>query len=168
MHYRALPQAHSTQIWKILLSLGRFLIIHLAQQYQSVGNLPLWIQNSRVPDLCILVYAWRQCWQCKVPVSKPWLYKERIRRKASFFSLFWAIHLSQEEGWFFSVLFNTKLCKDSNKNDSAHQCGNENWLRLSWCPTSCVTPGAGDILFGGGSASSALSALIGRGDASGM
>lgn len=87
-------------------SLGRLLINHLAQRYQNVGNLPLWIQNSRVPHLCILVYTRRQCWQCSVigGFYKPWLYKEGIRRKTSFYFLFRAIHLSQKEGWSSIVL----------------------------------------------------------------
>lgn len=87
-------------------SLGRLLIIHLARGYQNVGNLPLWMPNSRVPGLCILVYTCRQCWQCSVigGFYKPWLYKEGITKKTSFFFLFWAIYLSQKEGWSFIVL----------------------------------------------------------------
>lgn len=100
---------------------------------------------------------------------KPWLFKEASRRKISFFFLFRLMCLSQEEGWSFTALFNMKLCKDYKQNGNAHQCRNGNWLRFSPCFISYITQKAGDNPFGGGSAtSSELSALIGKGDASGM
>lgn len=152
-------------------SLERLLIIHLAQWYQSGEFAPLdtkqqsarFVHTGRHIQTVLTVQGAIDAF------SKPWLYKEGIRR-ASFFFFFlcWAIHLSQKEGWSFIVLFNAKLCKDCNRNDSAHQCGNENWLRFSGCSISYVTQEAGDIPFGGGSASSELSAFIGRGGVNGM
>lgn len=72
-----------------------------------------------------------------------------------------------EGGLILHCTFIMKLCKDFHQNDSAHQCGSENWLRFPGCSISYITHRAGDIPFGGGSASSELSTFIGRGDISG-